>query len=254
MKYVTLMFVMVCLMSCKKYMQNATSVVTSDDVIVVKGTGDVHDKVDSFRHLLGDPLNMATGVVGGRREINWDGVPDSMVGKALPDNFFNPVGGDAPVARQRGLVYSAGGEFRVSSANFAEVNSQAASQFAAFSGNKTFANISSNLWEVGFDVAGESRAATIKGFGVVLSDVDLANSTSLEFFNDQKSLGKFFAPAHDAATSFSFLGVYFKNERITLIQVSHDGILSDGQKDISDGGAHDLIVMDDFLYSEPVAR
>jgi len=238
------------LMSCKKDKQGDTN----DDVIVVKGTGDIHDKVESFRHLLGEPLNSTTGVVGGRREINWDGVPDSMVGKALPANFFNPVGNDAPVARQKGLVYSAGGEFRVSSANFAEVNSQAASQFAAFSGSNTFANISSNLWEVGFDVAGEARAATIKGFGLVLSDVDLDNSTSLEFFNDQKSLGKFFAPAHNASSSFSFLGVYFKNERITRVRVSHDGILSDGQKDISDNGAHDLIVLDDFLYSEPEAR
>ena len=236
--------------SCKKETQKTSN----DSVVVIKATGDIHADLDNFRHLLGDQLNTTTGVVGGRREINWDAVPDSMVGKSLPGDFFNPVAPGAPVQRQKGLVYAVGGEFRVSNANFAEVNSQAAPQFSAFSGNKTFANISSNLWEVGFDVAGQSRAATIQGFGVVFSDVDLSNSTSLEFFDEQRSLGKFFVPAHDATSSFSFLGVYFKNERVTRVRVSHDGILADGQKDISDNGAHDLIVLDDFLYSEPVGR
>jgi hypothetical protein len=33
--------------------------------------------------------------------------------------------------------------------------------------------------------------------------------------------------------------------------VSHDGILADGQKDISAGGQHDLVIFDDFIYGEP---
>jgi hypothetical protein len=239
--------------SCKKEGSGVNN--QSDETVVIKGSGDIHDKIDAFRHLLGDQLNTTPGATGGRREVNWDGVPDSMVGKPLPFDFFNPTGAGAPAARQRGLAYASTGEFRVSNANFVEVNNQAATQFSAFSGNKTFANISSNLWEVGFQVAGETTAASAKGFGAVFSDVDLANSTSLEFFNGQKSLGKFFVPTHDATTGFSFLGVYFKNnEVITLVRVSHDGMLNEGQKDISDGGAHDLVVFDDFLYSEPVQR
>ncbi len=237
--------------SCKKDESGIND--QSTETVVIKGSGDIHDKVDAFRHLLGDQLNTTPGATGGRREVNWDGVPDSMVGKALPFDFFNPTGAGAPAARQRGLAYAATGEFRVSNANFVEVNNQAATQFSAFSGNKTFANISSSLWEVGFQVAGQNTAASTKGFGAVFSDVDLGNSTSLEFFNGQKSLGKFFVPAHDATTGFSFLGVYFKNnEVITRVRVSHDGMLNQGQKDISDGGAHDLVVFDDFLYSEPV--
>lgn len=234
--------------SCKK---------DNDDqnTIVIKASGNINDELETFRHLVGDQLNTTTGVTGGRREINWDGVPDSLVGKTLPDGFFNPTEPGAPVARQRGLAYAGGGEFRVSNANFVEVNNQATGQFSAFSGNKTFANVSSNLWEVGFEVAGQSKTATVQGFGAVFSDVDLANSTSLEFFDGQQSLGKFFVPAHDATSNFSFLGVYFKNGvHITRVRVAHDGILSDGQKDISDNGLHDLIVLDDFLYSEPVGN
>lgn len=237
------------LLSCEKDKEE-------NDVIVITSTGNIENDVNKFRQLLGDPVNTVTGVTTGRREINWDGVPDSLVGKQLPGNFFNPTEAGAPVARQRGLTYlSGGGEFRISNANFTEVNSQAAAQFSSFSGNKTFANISSNLWPVDFQVAGQQKAASVKGFGAVFSDVDLDNSTSLEFFNGGRSLGKYFVPPHNAASSFSFLGVYFKNgETITKVLVSHKGFLSGNSKDVTDNGPDDLIVLDDFLYSEPLAQ
>ncbi|MEP7144325.1 MAG: hypothetical protein ABI707_15680, partial [Ferruginibacter sp.] len=225
------------------------------DVTVIQATGSIQNKMDEFRHLLGDQLNTTTGLTVGRREINWDGVPDSLVGKDLPLDFFNPSSPGAPQARQRGLTYAAAGHFQVSSNNFRDVNSNAAGQFQAFSGDKVFANISSNAWEIEVQKAGENIAASTRGFGVVFSDVDLPNSTSLEFFNGDKSIGKYFVPPHDAGSSFSFLGVYFNGaERITHIRVQHDGVLADGQKDISDKGPSDLVVLDDFLYSEPVVN
>jgi hypothetical protein len=228
-----------------------------DNVLVFSVSGDITSKLNEFRSVLGTTLNTTPGVTGGRREINWDGIPDNLVGTKLPDDFFNPVGAGAPLARQRGLVYGgddASNDFRVSKSNFSEINGNAAEEFSAFSGDKTFANVSSGLWPVGFRVAGENTEATIKGFGVVLSDVDLPNSTSIEFFDGTKSLGKFFAPVHDANSSFSFIGVYFKNVRATRVQIEHAGRLIDGAKDISDGGPLDLVVMDDFLYDEPVMK
>jgi hypothetical protein len=163
------------------------------------------------------------------------------------------VGAQAPVANQRGLIYSAAGNFQVSKNNFANVNPEATSQFSSFSGDKTFANISSSLWDVEFQVAGKTEAAFVKGFGIVFTDVDQPNSTSMEFFSEEHSLGKFFVPAKNGS-NFSFLGVYFKNEKVTRISVAHDSHLDKGQKDISDNGPADLVIMDNFLWNEPVKK
>ena len=253
MKKVTLAFSMLALtsavfFSCTK--ENKPS------YTVISGTGNISAKVDEFRQLLGAQLNTTPGVTGGRREVNWDGIPDQLLASPLPSNFFNTVDPGTPASRQRGLIYSTvGGTFEVSKNNFSEVNAPASGQFSAFSGQQTFSNISSNLWDVGFEVAGQSIVATVKGFGIVFSDVDVANDSYLEFFDGTKSLGKFYVPPHDGTSSFSFLGVYFNNERVTRVRVSHgNGVLNSGDKDISNGGSKDLVILDDFLYDEPVAR
>lgn len=236
------------LFSCKKDSDS------KNDTVVITGSGDISAKLDQFRQLLGAQLNTTPNAVGGRREIDWDGVPDELLGKTLPNDFFNPVGPNAPLGRQRGLSYASNGEFMVTDNNFATINQDAATQFSAFSGTKTFSNISSSLWDVLPQKPGTNSAATVKGFGIVFSDVDAANSTFLEFFENDQSLGKFFAPPHDNSSSFSFVGVYFKDKKVTRIQVGHDGVLSGGGKDITNGGTKDLVIMDNFLYDEPVLK
>jgi hypothetical protein len=228
------------------------------DITVIKASGDISSSMNQFRQVLGSTLNTTPGAVGGHREINWDGVPDSLMGQQLPARFFNPVGNEpALVNRQRGLVYAptpAPGGLMVSNTRFSTVNGEAASEFAAFSGDKTFANISNSLWQIDPEVPGQNLAATVKGFGIVFSDVDEDSSTFIEFFNENRSLGKFFVPKHDATSSFSFLGVHFKNEKVTSIKVGHEGFLASGEKDITQGGTKDLVVLDDFMYDEPVKK
>lgn len=225
------------------------------DVIVIRSSGDISGSVNIFRQLLGDKINTTPGAIGGRREINWDGVPDSLLGKPLPENFLNNTAPGAPASQQRGLVYDSDGVFQVSKTNFIEVNANAANQFAPFSGNNTFTNTSADLWDVGFEIPGQDEPATVSGFGIVFSDVDLENNTSLEFFSGNKSLGKFFAPKHDAVSKHSFLGVYFKKARITGLKVQHgNGLLVAGENDITNGGSKDLVILDDFLYDEPVKK
>lgn len=238
--------------ACKKNKDNTPQ---DSKVVVIEGTGNIDDPLAKFRTILGGSLNTTPGSVGGFREVNWDAVPDSMLGKALPNDFFNAKGPNAPAGRQRGLAYDPqSGEFRVSATNFVEVNPSTAGELKAFSGTKTFANVSADLWQITPQVAGEAEAATVRGFGIVFSDVDEASSTYLEYFSDSKSLGKFFVPAHNSESSFSFLGVYFKEEKVTSIKVGHKGTLTTGGKDVSDGGTSDLVILDNFLYDEPVKR
>jgi hypothetical protein len=237
-----------CMAGCKKDS-------AEKDTIVITANGNITSRLDEFRQLLGPTLNTTPGATGGHREINWEIVPDSLLGKILPNDFFNPVGDDPALAvRQKGLVYDGTSTFMVTNNNFATINTEASTEFSAFSGNRTFANVSNSLWPVDPQVPGKNRAATVKGFGVVFSDVDVANSTFIEFFNEHKSLGKFFAPVHNSASSFSFVGVYFKKEKVTRIQVGHDGFLTQGGKDISDGGSKDFVILDDFLFDEPVEK
>jgi hypothetical protein len=230
------------LFSCKK----------EDDEIrltVYKGAGDITATMNDFRTALGN-LNTSPGATSGRREINWDTVADSLLNKTLPADFFNPTTANAPIARQRGLLYE-GGAVQVSNNGFADINNEASSEFSSFSGTKSFANVTANKWEIGFEVAGQTTAASVSGFGMVFTDVDKDNTTSLEFFDGVSSIGKFFVPPHNATNPYSFLGVYFHNKKITKVSISHQGTLSNGGKDISQGGTNDLVVMDDVIYGEP---
>jgi hypothetical protein len=229
--------------SCAKEEQEPVAVVFS-------ASGDINAKLNEFRNQLG-ALNTTTGQTTGRREINWDGVPDDKTGIKLPQDFFNPVSAGSPAIMQRGLLYAGNADAMVSSRGFAEVNTQAAAEFTSFSGNKSFAVVNAALWPVEFRVAGETTLAAVKGFGIVFTDVDKANSTFLEFFNNNKSLGKYYVPAHDNSSTFSFLGIYFPDVAVTHVNIGHEGKLSDGEKDITQGGSKDLVVLDDFIYTEP---
>lgn len=228
---------------------------TESEITLFTATGDISSKMNEFRQALGAQLNTTPGSTGGRREVNWDGVPPEFLNKPLTQNFFNTPGSNVPATRQRGFVYSSGiNNFQVSNDGFKSINASTASSFTAFSGSQTFANVGSNLWDVSFQVPGEDVSATIKGFGLVFSDVDLPNSTFVEYFNGAESIGKFFAPVHDANTNLSFLAVYFMKATITHVRVGHDGMLTEGGVDISEGGQKDFVVFDDFLFNEPVKQ
>ena len=220
------------------------------DVIVISASGNITARVNEFRHILGDVLNTTPGQTSGRREINWDGVPDIFSTERIPADFFNPVAPGSPASLQRGLLYAGNVDTRISSNKFADFDASNATEFSAFSGTKTFSAVNVNLWNVDFEVPGQSVAANIKGFGAVFSDVDLPGSTSIEYFSGSRSLGIFYVPA--ASGDFSFLGVYFPNERVTSIRIKQgDAVVAPGVKDISAGGTQDLVIMDDFMYDEP---
>lgn len=224
---------------------------------VVTGSGDLTAALTQFRSLIGDQLNTTPGpFTAGRREINWDGVPVANTNNNnFPFDFFNNTDAAGPAGRKRGLVYAnTGTAFRVDSTDFSEIDASYAAEFDAFSPKKSFAYLGTNVTEVFFKVPGTNTDAAVKGFGVIFSDVDDANATTIEFFNGTKSLGLFKAPVR-TTNSFSFLGVFFPNEKVTKAKITAgNGVLGTNVKDISGGGTKDLVIMDDFFYSEPQAN
>ncbi len=221
---------------------------------VVTATCNLTASLTQFRSILGDQLNTTPGPhTIGRREINWDGVPAGFSNlNNFPFDFFNNTDPAGPAGRKRGLVYSnTGTTFRVDSTDFADIDASYAAEFDAFSPKKSFAYIGNNVTSLSFKQPGTNTDAFVKGFGVIFSDVDDANSTTIEFFNGNKSLGVFKVPAKTTG-SFSFLGVYFPEEKVTSAKITAgNAVLASGVKDISNGGTKDLVVMDDFFYSEP---
>ncbi len=222
-------------------------------VTVFSGTGvnaaGIQSTVDNFRTALGTLNPNVAGSFGtGRREINWDGVPDIFAApNFLPGNFFN-------VNSQRGVVLSTPGTGLQVSANassgpaqFGNLDPLYPTNFEPFSSQKLFTAINSIFVDVNFFVPGSTDPALTRGFGVIFSDVDVANTTSLTFFGaDNLSLGTFFAPALAGNETFSFLGVDFGSPMVSRIRItSGNKFLGEGQLD------PDVVAMDDFIFGEP---
>jgi hypothetical protein len=230
---------------------DASVLATAGDSATVAGT------INEFRGLLGDSLNTTPGKTSGRREVNWDAVPPKFTNNAsFPGDFFNSTVDSDPVGRKRGLVMlNTGNAFRVDSTDFSEIDASYAKQFETFSKKRLFTTIGTNVTMVTFKVPGTATDAFVKGFGVVFSDVDKADATTVEYFSGNTSLGVYNVPVHPASGSFSFVGVQFKDAKVTSVKItSGNGVLAAGMKDITDGDVNDLVVMDDFLYSEPIAN
>ena len=221
---------------------------------ILQSSGAIEADVETLRALLGDPNNgVAPGPLdSGRREINWDGVPASVTNVPnFPLDFFL-------VNSPRGLGYNAiDPGLEVSDQRFADINPTYAAEFTPFSGQKLFSPIGSNVSAVTFLLPGPVLGAKtpVRGFGVVFSDVDVAGSTGIILLGvDGRKLGRILAPVRSDARGSSFVGAVFRDAVIEgAILISGNGALSPTEKDISQGGRLDLVVMDDFIYGEPGA-
>jgi len=229
---------------------------SKEDAIVIKARGDINGAIGQFRDLLGGQLNTAPGAVGGRREVNWDAVPANFTNNnSFPGDFFGSSNPADANGRKRGLIMTTPGDgFSISDTNFAIINPTYGDQFETFSPFKTFIAAGSTITDNFFKIPGTNTDASVQGFGVVFSDVNNESSTSMEFYEGETLLGTFKVPnnGNNNPGGFSFLGVYFPNARVTHVRI-HSGSapLSPTQNDISDGGGEDLVIMDDFIYSEP---
>ena len=244
------------------------------DATVFTGAGDITAAVNAFRDALGTlNANLPGSQAGGRREINWDAVPAQFTNtNDFPVDFFNqPVAG-----RARGTVFSTPGTgFRTSDDNFADVAPSFDGPFNFFSPIRTFMPVDSRRMTVHFFVPGSSDAATSTGFGVVFSDVDREGSASIRLFDSRgRSLGQFVAPT--APGAFSFVGVKFSSALVARVEIrsgqaavvttgtDRDNLLlgtrsqekdddhGEGDDDHDRRRNPDLVIMDDFIYGEPM--
>lgn len=215
--------------------------------------------VDQFRTDLGGVNNGVGGsFTAGRREINWDGVPDSFAEpNALPFNFFN-------INSPRGVVFHSianiGGnhQFRVSANNgtgtaarFANIDPSYEFIFQTFSTQRLFHARFSNEIEILFFIPGTNVPATVSGFGAVFCDVDSSN-TFIEYYDPtgNKISG---SSLNVASNGLSFIGTSFNaGERVAkvIIRLGNANLQSGN---IDGTNSVDVVAMDDFIYGEPRA-
>jgi hypothetical protein len=218
---------------------------------------DLTPTVNAYRALLGEPNNgaMVGSQPSGRREINWDGVPDNLAAPALlPPDFFNTVS-------PRGAVFfsSKGDKFQVSAnsvnptntpVRFGNINPQYPDIFTTFSPQRLFTPLDTNKMQIRFFVPGSTNPATVKGFGAVFTDVDRANSSKIELFDrwGHRILWQYVPRGTQPSQSLSFLGFKTTADIFEVRITSGNAPLSPTN---TDSRRRDIVVMDDFLYAEP---
>jgi hypothetical protein len=224
-------------------------------IVPTSATGDtaaaIRGAVDAFRQALGPSNGVGGSYPGGRREVNWDDVPDSLAApNALPGNYYN-------AQSPRGLVVgTAGSGFQVSASldsgvmpRFGNLFPPYTAQYRAYSSPRLFAPLGSRRLEASFFVPGTTTPAVVSGVGIVFNNVDNPNTTSVELLDAAgRSLGEWFAPPG----YFSFLGLRLDAppSRIGRVRIT-TGNHALGPMDAPT--AVDLVVMDDFVYGEPQA-
>ena len=205
--------------------------------------------VNAFRGVLGTNNGNALGPQpGGRREINWDGGGDAAPATVFP----NPMTTFNTPPLSRGAVSSGPAtNFEISGQpmpRFGDLNVTYPGIFITFSSPRLFTSLGSNITDVGFFVPGTNIPSSVNAFGAVFTDVDLPESTSIEYFDVHGvSLGRAFVPP--ANTGLSFVGLIFGSERIARVHIT-SGNTAPGSG-ANDGGQIDVVVMDDFIYGEP---
>ncbi|MEM8782497.1 MAG: PEP-CTERM sorting domain-containing protein [Planctomycetota bacterium] len=221
-----------------------------DDPASIQGT------VDAFRDALGD-LNpfVPTQFADGRRQIDWDAAPAAVSSpNPFPGDFFN----FSSAPRARGIEFSTPGTgFALSGdaddgtpLRFADLNPTYEDEFQAFSEERLFTPRGSNVTRVDFfSPEDQTTPALSDGLGIVFADVDLADTTTIEYYGLGSTL-LLTQTVEVADKGLSFAGATFDTPELAY------AIITTGNFDIgpTDGAfGYDVVVLDDFIFGEPIA-
>ena len=163
--------------------------ITSAAPVVFEASGsapaDIQTAFQEFRDFLGGNNNGVGGSFSdGRREINWDGVPDAFAApNNLPANFFNKNSPRGVVFFTPGSGFQVSGNAGVAPIEFDNLRPDASRKFTTFSRQRLFTALGSPITEVMFFVPGKAQAATSKGFGAVFTHVTRDESAKIEYFD-----------------------------------------------------------------------
>ncbi len=223
---------------------------------------DIQASVDAFRAALGGVNNGVNAFAGGtgRREVNWDAVPNGFSApNALPGGFFNQNS-------QRGLRMTpgAGGSLMVSDnaaggngagVEFENLNVLYPRFFTTFSQQKLFGTLGTNTYDLDFFVPLNGNAlpgsqiATVSGFGIVFTNVALAGTQIQAFDINNVLLATLAAPIRAEGLSFASIRVDGATNRIARVRVTQGS----GGLGPNDTAQFNAVAADDFIYGEPLA-
>ncbi|MEM9777929.1 MAG: hypothetical protein AAF902_25355, partial [Chloroflexota bacterium] len=216
--------------------------------------------VDEFREAIGD-LNQPHPInhLDGRRQINWDAAPDAVSApNAFEGDFFNADF----FPRARGIAFTTpDGEnaFQLSATeasgegvDFENIDPSYKDEFATYSPERLFTALDNNVIDVRFyNPASPSEPALVDSFGAIFTDVDMAGSTTIRYYDaDDNLVYTLEVPAFQGQERLSLAGAKFAESCISRVRITAGNV---GLKlGIEDGVAgYDVVAMDDFIYGEP---
>jgi hypothetical protein len=222
----------------------------------------IQSSLDQFRVALGGVNNgNASGPLAeGRREINWDGGGSTATSPApTPFTGFQNTRGALFTTPGSGFVQApvAGLPSTFGNLTYETI-------FQSFSPVRVFSAIASNITDVTFFVPGTPSTAATRAFGAVFTDVDEQGggasgpytpyareaSTVVEYYGvDGGLMFRSAVPASAGNAGVSFFGAVFDAARIGSVRIVA-GNIAPGP---FDENGEDVVMMDDFLYSEPQA-
>ncbi|MEM7129812.1 MAG: hypothetical protein AAF702_25995 [Chloroflexota bacterium] len=220
----------------------------------------IRDGVNEFRDAIG-PLNNPHPInhLTGRRQINWDAAPDGVSApNAFPGDFFNANF----FPRARGIAFTTPdetNEFQLSATaasgegiEFENIDPSYSSEFSVYSAERIFTALDNNVIDVRFyNPANPSESALVDSFGAIFTDVDLADSTTLRYYDaDDNLVYTLNVPSFAGQEYLSLAGAKFSEACISRVRITSGNI---GLKvGIQDGVVgYDVVAMDDFIYGEP---
>ena len=229
----------------------------------------IQSTVDEFRAAIGGANNgnVSGPLVDGRREINWDGG-----GSTASTESGTPFDGFLNIRGAR-FTTDGIGFIQAPASGLATVfgNPQYASIFAAFSPVRLFSPLDSNFTKTQFFLPGSngSAPATTRAFGAVFTDVDTPDGsdrdrgyghgrrrdeTTIEYLDKWgRILYRGVVPASPGSATLSFFGIILKDADIASVRIFAGDNVARDNGGLDDNRRNDIVMMDDFIFGEPVA-